>query len=136
MMRTIAVTVIAATGFVCLIGTAKAVEMTGAEIKELVSGKTVYLETAATSTGGPGQGVIYFAADGSALYKTARGALWHGTWTVKDNTTCTVWKEAPNNPCSKYDKQGDTITQINAATGQFRAKLLKSVTGNAEKLAP
>ena len=135
-MRAITGVAIAATGFVCLIGTATAAEMTGAEIKELLSGKSVYLELTAASTGGVGQGVIYYAPDGSALYKTASGAVWSGTWTVKDNTGCTDWKQSPNNPCSKYDKQGDTITQINVATGKPRGKVLKTVAGNAEKLAP
>jgi hypothetical protein len=134
-MRTIA-GAITATGFVCLIGAATAAEMTGAEIKDLISGKTVYLELTAASTGGEGKGVIYYAADGSALYKTASGAMLHGTWTVKDNTACTDWKERPNNPCSKYDKLGDTITQINVATGKPRGTVLKTVAGNADKLAP
>jgi hypothetical protein len=109
----------------------------GAEIKDLVSGKSVYLElTAASATGTLGQGVIYYAPDGSELYKTAKGATWHGTWTITDNTLCNDWKEASNNPCTKYDKQGDTITVIIATTGQIRGKILKTVPGNAEKLAP
>jgi hypothetical protein len=129
-VRRIAGAAIAAVSFAYLIGTASAAEMTGPEIKQLLSGKTVYLELTATSSGGAGQGVIYYAADGTALYKTAKGALWHGTW------ACTDWKEFPNNPCSKYDKQGDAVMQINAVTGQPRAKVLKTADGNAEKLAP
>jgi hypothetical protein len=136
-MRRIAGAAIAAVVcFAYLIGTARAAEMTGAEIKQFLSGKTVYLELTATSSGGAGQGVIYYAADGTALYKTAKGALWHGTWTIKDNTACTDWKEFPNNPCSKYDKQGDAVMQINAVTGQPRGKILRTADGNAEKLAP
>jgi len=47
---------IGATG---LIGSALAADMTGAEIKALVSGKTIYLETTAASAAGtPGQGVV------------------------------------------------------------------------------
>ena len=65
-----------------------------------------------------------------------KGALWHGTWAIKDNTACTDWKEFPNNPCNKYDKQGDAVMQINAVTGQPRGKILKTADGNAEKLAP
>ena len=136
-MRRIASAAIAAVVcFACLIGPARAAEMTGAEIKQFLSGKTVYLELTATSSGGAGQGVIYYAADGTALYRTAKGALWHGTWTIKDNTACTDWKEFPNNPCSKYDKQGDAVMQFNAVTGQPRGKILRTVDGNAEKLAP
>jgi hypothetical protein len=97
----------------------------------------VYLElTAASATGAPGQGVIYYAPDGSELYKTAKGATWHGTWSIKGNTLCNDWKEAPNNPCTKYDKQGDTITIIIATTGQTRGKILKTAAGNAENLKP
>jgi hypothetical protein len=121
----------------CMLGSATAAELTGAEIKELISGKSVYLElTAASAVGTPGQGVIYYAPDGNALYKTAKGVMWHGTWKIEGNAGCTDWKELPNNPCGKYDKQGDTISVINVATGQTRAKVLKIVPGNAENLAP
>ena len=135
-MRNITRIAIAAAGSVCLIGPAAAAELTGAEIKELISGKTVYLECSAASTGGAGQGIIYFAADGSALYKSAGRGMLHGTWAVKENTACTDWKEVPNNPCSRYDKQGDTVSLINVATGLSRCKITKTVPGNAEKLAP
>jgi hypothetical protein len=126
----------AAIGSVCLIGSATAADMTGAQIKELLSGKSIYLENTATSTGGAGMGVIYYAADGSALFKTAKGTIQHGKWTIKDNTACVDWKEVPNNACSKYDKTGDTISVINTATGQSRGKILKTADGNAEKIAP
>ena len=57
-----------AAGAVGLIGSAFAADMTGAEIKAFLSGKTAYLETtAASATGTPGQGVIYWAEDGTAL---------------------------------------------------------------------
>ncbi len=128
--------VFSAIGSLLLIGSAAAADLTGAQIKELISGKSVYLENTATSTAGVGQGVIYYAADGTALYRTGAGKILHGTWTIKDNTACVDWKESPNNPCTRYDKQGDTITSINAATGQTRGKVLKTVAGNAEKIAP
>jgi hypothetical protein len=70
------------------------------------------------------------------LYKTPKGEMWHGTWSIKDNTACGVFKEFPNNPCTKYDKLGDAITLLNAATGQLRARLLKTAPGNAENLTP
>jgi hypothetical protein len=135
-MRTIAGAAIAATSLICLIGTATAAELTAAESRDLVTGKTLYLEFNAQSSGGAGKGVIYYATDGTALYKTAPGPIWHGTWTIKGNTVCTDWKEFPNNPCSKWDKQGDTLTQINVVTGKPRGKLEKAVPGNPEKLAP
>ena len=127
---------IAVIGSVCLIGSAAAADLTGAQIKELISGKSVYLENTATSTGGAGQGVIYYAADGTALFKTAKGAIQHGKWTITENTTCIDWKETPNNPCTRYDKQGETINVINVATGQSRGKILKIADGNPEKIAP
>jgi hypothetical protein len=135
-MLTIERAVIAAVGSVFLIGSAAAADMTGAQIKELLSGNSLYLENTASSSGGAGQGVIYYAADGSALFKTAKGSILHGTWSIKDNTACIDWKEQPNNPCSRYDKQGDTTTIINVATGQPRGKILKIVAGNAEKISP
>ena len=127
---------LAALVLVGIVGTALAADMTGDEIKATISGKTVYLECGATSTGGQGQGIIYYAADGSALYKSAGRGMLHGTWSVKGNTACTDWKEVPNNPCSRYEKQGDKITLINVATNQPRCKISKTAPGNAEKLAP
>jgi hypothetical protein len=135
-MRATERSAITAIAVVCVIGSATAAEMTGTEIKDFVSGKSVYLELTATSSGGAGQGVIYYATDGTALYKTATGVTWHGTWAIKGNAACTDWKERPNNPCTKYDKQGDAITILNAETGQLRGKVLKTAAGNAEKITP
>lgn len=125
---------LAVIGSAFMIGSVTAADMTGAQIKELISGKSVYLENTAASTGGIGQGVIYYAADGSSLFKTAKGPIQHGTWTIKGDTVCNDWKEQPNNPCSRYDKQGETITVVNVATGQPRGKIMKIVAGNSEKI--
>ena len=127
---------LAAAALAAVVGTAIAADMTGDEIKAAIFGKTVYLECGAGSTGGTGQGIIYYAADGSALYKSAGKGMLHGTWSVKGNTACTDWKEVPNNPCSRYDKQGDAISLINVATNQARCRITKTAPGNAEKLAP
>jgi hypothetical protein len=136
-MRTIKHIAIGALGSFCLIGPAITAEMTGGEIKDLIAGKTIYVElTAVSATGTKGQGVLYFATDSTALFKIPKGDMWHGTWTVKDNAVCIDWKEAPNTPCRKYDKQGDTISVVNSATGEVIAKILKNAPGNAEKLAP
>ena len=135
-MRLVAKSTIAVFGSTCLIGFAMGADLTGAQLKELFSGKSVYLENTATSTAGVGQGVIYYAADGTALYKTGGGKILHGTWSIKDNTACIAWKEVSNNACSRYDKQGDTITVFNVATGQVRGKVIKIVDGNSEKIAP
>jgi hypothetical protein len=127
-----------AMGSVCLVGSAVAADMTGDEIKSTLSGKTIYLasEAAGSATGATGTTIIYFAADGSALNKTPMGATWHGTWTTKTDSLCIDWKEKPNNPCTKYVKDGDVITLINVANGQTRGKITKIADGNAEKLAP
>jgi hypothetical protein len=135
-MRTIERAAVGVTGLLGLTIAAWAAEMTAAELKELVSGKTVYLETTPDSTGGVGQGAIYYNTDGTSLYKTAKGPILHGKWTIKENTVCNDWKEQPGNSCSKYDKQGNTINIINVATGKVRSKILKTVPGNAEKIAP
>jgi hypothetical protein len=136
-MHIAARTIIIATGAVSLIGSALAADMTGPQIKSFLSGKTVYLQTtAASATGTAGEGVIYWAADGTSLYKTPSGALWHGKWEIKGNTACTDWKEKPNNPCVRYDKTGKTVTVVDALSGQTRAKVVKTARGNAEKLTP
>jgi hypothetical protein len=136
-MRIATRAIIVATGVIGLIGPAFATDMTGAEIKTFLSGKTVYLETTtASSSGQAGQSVIYWAADGTALFKTANGSIMHGTWVIKDNTNCTDWKERPGSGCVRYDKVGDTVTVIDAASGKTRAKIVKTAAGNAEKLAP
>jgi hypothetical protein len=136
-MRIVARAIVVTAGVAGLIGSAAAADMTGADIKAFLSGKTAYLETTAASvTGTPGQGVIYWAEDGTALYKTPTGATWHGKWEIKGNTLCADWKERPNNPCTRYDKTGDAVTVLDAATGQTRAKIVKTAPGNAEKLAP
>jgi len=136
-MRFVARAAIIAAGATSLIGSALAADMTGAEIKAFLSGKTAYLETtAASATGTPGQGVIYWAEDGTALYKTPTGAIWHGKSEIKGNTLCADWRERPNNPCTRYDKTGDTISVLDTVSGQTRAKIVKTAPGNPEKLAP
>jgi hypothetical protein len=136
-MRVAAYAIIVAAGIPGLAGSAVAADLTGAEIKAFLSGKTVYLETtAASTTGQSGQAVIYWAEDGTALYRTPGGAVFHGTWEVKGNTNCTVWKEQPNRPCARYDRTGDVVTSIDADSGKTRSKIVKTAPGNAEKLAP
>jgi hypothetical protein len=82
------------------VGTALAVDMTGADLKAFLSGKTIYLErTEASATGTPGQGVIYWDDNGKALYKTPSGAVWLGKWEIIANTICADWNERPTNAC-------------------------------------
>jgi hypothetical protein len=117
--------------------TTLAADVTGAEIKALLSGKTSYLETTAASASGKvGQGVIYWAADGTALYKTPAGSIMHGTWTTKGDQLCVDWKEKPNNGCVRYAKEGDKVTVHDAQSGALRATVVKTAAGNAEKIAP
>ena len=112
-----------------------AADLTGDDLRKLLTGKTIYLDLAAGGTfAQSGQSVLYYGADGTVLNRTPAGKVQHGTWVVKDNTMCVTWKEVPNNPCSRYDKQGDTITIINVATGQPRGKIAKIADGNAEGL--
>ena len=136
-MRNIVRAIIVAAGVSGLSGSVFAADLTAAEIKALLSGKTVYLETtAASASGQAGQGIIYWGEDGTALYKTPAGAMMHGKWEIKGNTNCTEWKERPNVGCTRYEKNGDTVTVFDAPSGQVRAKIVKIVPGNAEKLAP
>ena len=137
-MRIAAHATIAATAVVGLFGSTLAAEMTGADVKAFLSGKTVYLETtAASSAAQAGQAMIYWAADGTALFKTPGGAIMHGKWEIKGNTNCTDWKERPDDVgCVRYDETGDAVTVIDAASGKTRARIVKTTPGNAEKLAP
>jgi hypothetical protein len=136
-MHVVARAIIVSTGVIGIISSALAADLTGAEIKAFLSGKTAYLETTAASAAGvAGQVVIYWAEDGTALYRTPSGAMMHGKWEIKGNTNCTDWKERPGTGCVRYDKTGDVVTVIDATSGQTRAKILKTTPGNAEKLTP
>ena len=120
-----------------LVGTAFAADMNNAELKAFLFGKTIYLETTAASVSGKaGQSMIYWAEDGTALNKTPDGSILHGKTEIKDNMSCTDWKERPGTGCVRYDKQGDVVTLIDAKSGAVRAKVVKTAPGNAEKLAP
>jgi hypothetical protein len=136
-MRSVTCVMIVTTGVVGLIGSALAADMSGAEIKAFLTDRTTYLETtAASATGQAGQGVIYWAADGTALFQTPTGPLFHGKWQIKGNTNCIDWKERPSMGCVRYDKTGDVVTAIDIASGEARARIVKIAAGNAEKLAP
>lgn len=127
---------VAGAGLFCVAGSALAADLSGDDIKKLISGKSVYLALTTASIAAPGKGVIFYADDGTALYRTAKGAIWHGKWSIKGNTACIDWKEVANNPCSRYDKQGETVSIINIVTGETRAKIESIAAGNPKKLAP
>jgi len=136
-MHIITRAILVTAGVVGLMGSVSAADMTGAEIKAFLSDKTAYLETTAASAGGAaGQVVIYWSANGTALYRTPSGSMMHGTWEVKENTNCTAWKERPGTGCVRYDKAGEIVTVIDVKSGQVRAKIVKTAAGNVEKLAP
>ena len=121
-MRTAARTVIVTTGIIGLIGSALAADMTGADIKTFFSGNTAYLKTTAASASGQiGNGVIYWNADGTALYKRPLGGMMHGKWQIKGNTLCAQWKERPGTGCVRYDKTGDAVTVIDVKSRKARA---------------
>src|SRR5438105_1896941 len=63
-MRIASRALLVAASVVALAGSALAADLTGAEIKAFLSGKTAYLETtAASASGTAGQGVIYWGED-------------------------------------------------------------------------
>ena len=120
-----------------VIGSARAAELSGADIKAFLAGNTAYLDASeASAAGQAGQVIVFWAADGTALYKTPAGAIMHGTWVVKGDTNCTEWKERPNTGCVRYDKAGDIVSVIDVASGKVRAKITKTTPGNVEKLGP
>jgi hypothetical protein len=112
----------------------RAADMAGAEIKTLISGNTVYLELNPNVAAGGGAGAIYYSPDGKATFKTPAGPIWDGPWEVKDDTVCIVWKQMAGTGCTRYDKEGATITLINTLNGKPRGKLVKVEKGNPEKL--
>jgi hypothetical protein len=131
------VAIIITGGILGLVGSARAAEMTGAEIKALLAGNTFYLETtAASATGMAGKAVIYWAEDGTALNRTPSGTMMHGTWKIDGNTNCSKWKERPGTGCVRYEKTGDVITVTDVNSGKVRAKIVKTAPGNAENLMP
>ena len=136
-MRVITPVVVASTGIIGLIAPVLAAEMTGAEITALLSGKTAYIQTTtASGSGEAGQAVIYWASDGTALYRTPNGPMMHGKWETKGNTLCPAWRERPNTGCIRFEKAGDAVTAFDAKSGELRAKILKTAPGNAERLVP
>jgi hypothetical protein len=135
-MRAIERVVMTAVSSICLFGSATAAQLTGTQIRELISGNSVYLQLTPSVTGTPGQGIIYYDTLGTVLFKTPKGVIWHGTWKIEGNTACINWKESSHNPCAKYDKRGDILTTINVGTGVTRGEVTKIVPGNAGKLTP
>jgi opacity protein-like surface antigen len=135
-MRGIKLATIAATSALAFTAAAVAADLTEAQLKDLLVGKTVYLQLEASGsvTGAGGTGVIYYSPEGTAIYKTPKGEIWNGPYTFKGNTQCTEWKQATTNACTRYDKQGDIITLYNVTTGIARGKLAKTAPGNAEGL--
>ena len=134
-MRSITRASLLSASLLVITGPALAAEMTGDEIKAFLYDKTVYLETtAASASGQAGQTIIYWGADGTAVYKAPNGSIMHGKSEIKGNTNCTEWKERPGVGCTKYDKQGDVVTVIDATSGAVRAKIMTSVAGDPEKL--
>jgi hypothetical protein len=82
-MRIAARAIIITTGVVGLIGSALAADMTGADIKAFLSGKTAYLETTAASASGvAGQVVIYWAGGWHGPLQDAVGS--HDAWQMGD----------------------------------------------------
>ena len=71
-MRIAARTMCVVISVIGLAGSAIAADMTAADIKAFAIGKTVYLETTASSvTGTAGQGVLHSAEDGTAILQDA-----------------------------------------------------------------
>ena len=136
-MRSTTLTTLSAAATLALVGTALAADMTATELKALLSGKTTYAEvTTASATGQAGQVIIFWAEDGSMIFKAPDGKVSAGKWEVKDNTACFELTTRPGNNCSRYDKQGDVISVFDGKSGALRAKIAKTAAGNAEKLAP
>lgn len=125
-------------GFIVLTtNQAIAADVSTDELRQFLVGRTYYLETTIGGTlAQSGQAILYFAPEGNVINRIPSGKIQQGAWTIKDNTVCVVWKDLPPNPCSRYDRQGDLVTVINAQTGQPRGKITKSADRNVEGLKP
>ncbi len=116
---------------------AAAAEMTADEIKAFVSGNTVYIQTAVTSsTGDAGPGAVYYHPAGTVLYKTPKGQVWHGSWALRGDKFCVEWSEAKEYPCAQFERHGRAVIMVSLESGLLRAKVLRTAPGNAEQLAP
>jgi hypothetical protein len=78
--------------------------------------------------------VVAYTADGKVTSRFPNGQSWKGTWVVMDDTSCITWEGRPANPCTRYDKTGETTTLINMADGKPRGTITKVAPGNPEKL--
>jgi 4-diphosphocytidyl-2C-methyl-D-erythritol kinase len=126
--------IIAAICSFCLVGSSAAAQLSGPQIQALISGNSIYVKLYEPQNGAD-RGVIYYSADGAALYKPVRGPMWHGRWLIKENAACVDWAEQASNPCSSYVKRRGGITILNIATGRPRGVVTKVRRGNVEKLA-
>ena len=79
------------------------------------------------TSGQAGQGVIYWAEDGTALFKTASGPS-----CMAKGQHQFAPSERRGRSCARYDQTGDTVTVIDAASGQIRGQIVKTAAGNAE----
>src|SRR4051812_31044200 len=116
---------------------ASAASMTGDELRAFLVGRTYYLEVSAGgSLAQSGTATLYFAPDGTILNRVPSGRIQQGVWRIDRDMVCVTWKDQPPNPCSRYVRQGDTVTVINVETGLARGRISKTGDGNAEALAP
>jgi hypothetical protein len=114
---------------------ARATDMTGSQIRSLISGKSVYVKLNDEAAAG-NHGVIYYGEDGNALFRGDQGRVWHGTWSIKGNAACVEWVEEPANPCSRYKSSRGIVEIINASTSRPRGTILRVKRGNVENIRP
>jgi hypothetical protein len=123
-----------------MLGQKNAIEASGAKPStgwELISGKSLYLETTSASvTGTPGQGVLYYAADGPHYTRPRKAAcgMEHGkSWAT---LPALIGRKRLIILASNMISKATRPAIVNAATGQTRAKVRRIAAGHAENLAP
>jgi hypothetical protein len=132
MLGRIASCVLAVVASALFAGSVAAAELTGAEISSLLTGKTAYIEFAASTLTAAGAGAIYYSPQGKVAAKLPDDKKATGVRTIKGNTFCVAWADRPVSPCSKLEKDGDTYKIINAETGELRGTITKIVDGNPD----
>lgn len=97
-------------------------------IQVLLSGNTVYLETIEGA-----KGHVYYAPEGTAYMQHFEHGRLHGPWQFTETGYRVVWNKVGE--IAWQLRHEDSQVAYYSAEGVKRARVLKLVSGDAEKLA-
>jgi len=104
--------------------------MTGAQLDALMTGNTVYL----TEPNSGGEIVLWYGADGKAMARLPSKSMLDGTWSIKGDSSCIVWRYSPKDSCSKLIKRADEMVLLEADTNRLLGTVTRIVPTNVENL--